>query len=149
MGMDPKLAKYLVFLCAAVVVSDARPQPGLGPTLSVPKQRALHDTLARYFPDTTSGARTKLVRTTLSRSPSFEGGIAFLRRIEDASRRLGQGVDDETRQGVVADLARIAEVDGSVSFPELTVLRAIVANIGMPRPHRVDTDAGRVLLPGV
>jgi len=146
--VDRKLAQYLVFLCAAVVVADAQPQRGEGPALSAVKQQALQGTLQHYLPEETAAGRQALVRETLSRSPSFEGGIAFLRRVEQASRRLGHKIPVDQRLDVVRHLARIAECDGAVSFPELTILRAVVANIGLPRPHRVDTDAGRVLLPG-
>ncbi len=146
--MDTRHARYLVFLCAAVVVADARPRAGGEGGVSADKQRALHGTLSHYLPEASLAGRQALVQETLERQPAFSGGIAFLRRIEDASRRLGATLDDDGRRDVVRRLADIAESDGSVSFPELTVLRAVVAHIGMPGPHRVDTDAGRILLPG-
>lgn len=146
--MESTLAKYLVFLCAAVVVADARPHPSEGPTLNVPKQRALDATLARHLADRPEEDRQRLVRDVLQLTPTFEGGLAFLRRVEEAARRLGAGLDDPGRWAVVGELARIAEADASVSFPELTVIRAVVAHIGVPRPHQVDADGGMVLLPG-
>lgn len=146
--VERPLARYLVFLCAAIVVADARPQRAGGPALSEDKQRALQGTLAHYLPHETDDGRRALVRETLSPPPSFSGGIAFLRRVEQASQRLGAQLAVEERWEVVQHLARIAECDGAVSFPELTLLRAVVAHIGLPRPHRVDADAGRVLLPG-
>ncbi|MCB9663095.1 MAG: hypothetical protein H6732_03210 [Alphaproteobacteria bacterium] len=146
--MDARTARYLVFLGAAVVVADARPHPGDGPTLNVPKQRALGEALARRLGDHSDDDRARLVRDVLAITPTFEGGLAFLRRVEDAARRLGAGLDDAERWEVVGELARIAEADASVSFPELTVIRAVVANIGVPRPHQVDADSGVVLLPG-
>lgn len=146
--MNPSVAKYLVFLCTAVVVSDARPRPGEGPTVSADKQAEMYAALARRYGDRSEVARQRLVANTLQQTPTFSGGIAFLKRVEEAARRLGEGIETPQRYAVLEDLARIAEADASVSFPELTVIRAVVANIGLPRPHDVDADAGRVLLPG-
>lgn len=143
--MERGAARHLVFLCAAVVVADARPRPSAGPAVSEAKAAALFDTLARHFPDAPAPRRQALVAKVLAGVPTFEGGLAFLRRIEAEAAQLGAGLDAGARRTVLADLARIAEADGTVSFPELTVLRAVVAHIGVPPPHEVDADAGSVL----
>lgn len=140
-------AKYVVFLCAACVVADAEPRPDGGPTIDLGKQRALHTVLEALLPERDRTEINALLVDTLSDLPGFSGGIAFLRRIEAAAQRAGEALDHAGREAVLGAMITIAEADDRVTFPELTVLRASMAHLGLPKPHRIEGVGGRVIRP--